>query len=163
MMKGTYVPLFVPLVFRGMPGMWKDRHRLLLCWLVVMQALFPGRKTLAELARWTPSQSTAWRFRRLLNAVYWDVHVLVAWWLQDALNTLPPPQDGILSLVGDGSENPQRGKHHPLAQTGRKGANTPWFFGGAFRSVDCQLGRLSPARGLPPDATQDASAAPSVP
>jgi hypothetical protein len=38
------LPLFVTLLFRGMPGMWKHRHRLLLCWLVVMQALFPGRK-----------------------------------------------------------------------------------------------------------------------
>ena len=68
MIKIPYLPLFVTLWFRGMPSMWKDRHRLILCWLVVMQALFPGRKTLAELARWTPAQVTAWRFRRLLNA-----------------------------------------------------------------------------------------------
>jgi hypothetical protein len=68
------------------------------------QALFPGRKTLAELARWTPAQVTAWRFRRVLNTVYWDIHVLVEWWIQEALNTLPPPQDGVLYVVGDGSE-----------------------------------------------------------
>jgi hypothetical protein len=49
MVKVTYLPLFVTLLFRGMPGMWKNRHRLMLCWLVVMHALFPGRKTLAEL------------------------------------------------------------------------------------------------------------------
>lgn len=132
MIKVTYLPLFVMLVFRGMPGMWKGRHRLLLCWLVVMQALFPGRKTLAELARWTPSQVTAWRLRRLLNAAYWDVHVLIEWWVQEALNTLPPPQDGIVSLVGDGSEKPKRGKKNPLAQKGRKGENQPWFFGVRF-------------------------------
>jgi hypothetical protein len=41
----TYVPLFVTVLFRGMPGMWKSRHRLILCWLVFMQALYPGRKT----------------------------------------------------------------------------------------------------------------------
>ena len=132
MIKVTYLPLFVMLVFRGMPGMWKGRHRLLLCWLVVMQALFPGRKTLAELARWTPSQVTAWRLRRLLNAAYWDVHVLIEWWVQEALNTLPPPQDGIVYLVGDGSEKPKRGKKNPLAQKGRKGENQPWFFGVRF-------------------------------
>jgi hypothetical protein len=132
MIKVTYLPLFVTRLLRGMPGMWKDRHRLILCWLVVMQALFPGRKTLAELARWTPSQITAWRFRRLLNAVYWDLHVVVEWWVQEALNTLPPPQDGILYLVGDGREKPKRGKKHPLAQKGRKGANKPWFFGVRF-------------------------------
>ena len=132
MIKVTYLPLFVTLLFRGMPGMWKDRHRLILCWLVVMQALFPGRKTLAELARWTPAQITAWRFRRLLNAAYWDVHVLVEWWVQEALNTLSPPQDGILYVVGDGSEKPKRGKNNPLAQKGRKGTNKPWFFGVRF-------------------------------
>jgi len=44
----TYVPLFVTMLFRGMPGIWKGRHRLLLCWLVCMQALFPGQKTLEE-------------------------------------------------------------------------------------------------------------------
>src|SRR5688572_2021704 len=48
----TYLPLFITVLFRGMPGMWKSHHRLMLCWLVVMQALFPGRKTVEELARW---------------------------------------------------------------------------------------------------------------
>src|SRR5262245_50867513 len=38
MIAGTYLPLFVTLLFRGMPGMWKGRHRLMLCWLIVMQA-----------------------------------------------------------------------------------------------------------------------------
>lgn len=41
----TYLPLCVTVLFRGMPGIWKNSHRLMLCWLVVMQALFPGRKT----------------------------------------------------------------------------------------------------------------------
>ena len=132
MIKITYLPLFMTLLFRGMPGMWKSRHRLILCWLVVMQALFPGRKTLSELARWTPTEVTAWRFRRLLNAAYWDVHVVVEWWVQEALNTLPPPQDGILYVVGDGSEKPKRGKKNPMAQKGRKGANKPWFFAVRF-------------------------------
>ena len=61
----TYLPLFVTVLFRGMPGIWKSRHRLMLCWLVVLQALFPGRKTLEELARWTPAYVTVWRLRRL--------------------------------------------------------------------------------------------------
>jgi len=46
---------------------------------MVMQALFLGRKTLAELARWTPIDITEWRCRRLLKATYWDVHRLVDW------------------------------------------------------------------------------------
>jgi hypothetical protein len=128
----TYLPLFVTVLFRGMPGMWKSRHRLMLCWLVVMQALFPGRKTLAELARWTPASVTVWRFRRVLKAAYWDVHLLVAWWVEEALQTLPPPKDGTLYLVGDGSVKPKRGTQNPLAQKGRKSEHQPWFFGIRF-------------------------------
>jgi Transposase DDE domain len=128
----TYVPLFVTVLFRGMPGMWKSRHRLLLCWLVFMQALYPGRKTLAELARWTPAQVTVWRFRRLLKASYWNVHLLVEWWAQEALATLPPPSDGTLYLGGDGSEKSKRGTQNPLAQKGRKSEHHPWFFGIRF-------------------------------
>jgi hypothetical protein len=105
----TYLPLFVKLVFRGMPGLWKSRHRFILCWLVFMQALYPGRKTLEELACWSPAQVTVWRFRRVLTASYWNVHLLVAWWAQAAFTTLPPPSNGILYLVGDGSHADKRG------------------------------------------------------
>ena len=128
----TYLPLFVTVLFRGMPGIWKGRHRLMLCWLVCMQALFPGHKTLEELARWTPAQVTAWRFRRLLKASYWNVHLLVEWWVQEALNTLAPPKDGDIHLVGDGSDKPKRGLQNPLAQKGRKSEHHPWFFGIRF-------------------------------
>jgi hypothetical protein len=128
----TYLPLFVTILFRGMPGIWKSRHRLILCWLVFMQALYPGQKTLEELARWTPAQVTVWRFRRLLKASDWNVHVLVEWWVQEALNTLPPPKDGTLYLVGDGSVKPKRGTQNPLAQKGRKSEHQPWFFGIRF-------------------------------
>lgn len=75
-----------------MPGLWKHCHRLVLCWLLVMQALFPGQKTLEELARWTPGSIIVWRFRRVLKAAYWDAYLLAAlgavvlgmpkeWWL----------------------------------------------------------------------------------
>ena len=132
MIKITYLPVFVTLLFRGMPGIWNDRHRLMLSWLIVMQALFPGRKTGAELARWTPLEITSWRFRRLLKAAYWDVHQLVAWWTQRAMESLPPPEDGVLTLTGDGSDKPKRGQKNPLAQTGRKSQHDPWFFGIRF-------------------------------
>lgn len=132
MVKVTYLPLFVTLLFRGMPGMWKNRHRLMLCWLVVMHALFPGRKTLAELARWPPAQVTAWRWRRLLKASYWDVHLLIEWWFQEAMETLPAPEDGIVYVVGDGRDKPKRGKKNPMAQKGRKSQHKPWFFGIRF-------------------------------
>jgi hypothetical protein len=128
----TYLPLFVMVLFCGMPGIWKHRHRLVLCWLIVMHTLFPGRKTLEELARWTPGSITVWRLRRVLKAAYWDVHGLVAWWVEEALQTLPPPKDGTLYLVGDGSVKPKRGTQNPLAPTGRKSEHQPWFFGIRF-------------------------------
>ena len=44
MINVTYCPAFMTILLRGIPGLWKDRHRLLLTWLIVMQALFPGRR-----------------------------------------------------------------------------------------------------------------------
>jgi DDE family transposase len=128
----TSLPLCVTIVFRGMPGVWHHRHRLGLCGLMVMQALFPGRKTWEELARWTPGSITVWRLRRVLTAAYGDVHLLVAWWVAEALQTLPPPKDGTLHLVGDGRVKPKRGTQNPLAQKGRKSEPQPWFFGIRF-------------------------------
>jgi hypothetical protein len=132
MIRLTYVPVFVMCLFRGMPGVWKSRHQLLRCWLMVMQAVFPGRKTLAELARWTPAEITTWRWRRLLTATSWNVHLLVEWWAQQAVHTVPPPSDGVLTLTGDGSEQPKRGTQNPLAQTGRTRTHHPWCFGVRF-------------------------------
>jgi hypothetical protein len=128
----TYLPAFVMALFQGMPGVWKSHHRLMLGWLLTMQALFPGRKTLAELARWTPKDVTVWRLRRVLRATYWDVHMLVEWGAQQALHILPPPDDGVLTLIGDSSHKPKRGQHNPLAQTGRTSEHDPWFFGIRF-------------------------------
>lgn len=132
MIKVTYLPVFVIRLFRGMPGVWKNQHHLILIWLIVMQALFPGRKTLAELARWTPIDMSEWRFRRLLKATYWNVHRLVDWWAHQAISVLPPPEDGVLTLTGDGSDKPKKGKKNPLAQKGRKSKHDPWFFGVRF-------------------------------
>ena len=108
MMAFTYLPCLVTMVFRGMPTVWRGRHRLILCWLVFMQAVHPGRKTLAEMAKWTPAAITAWRFGRLLKATYWNVHLLVSWLAQDLMATLPPPAKGVLYLFGDCSHADKR-------------------------------------------------------
>jgi hypothetical protein len=128
----TSLPLFMTSLFRGMPGVWQHRPRLVRCWLLVRQALFPGRKTLEELARWTPGSSTVWRVRCVRKAASWDGHLLVAWGVAEAWQTLPPPQDGTRPLVGDGSVKPQRGTQNPLAQKGRKSEHQPWCFGIRF-------------------------------
>jgi Transposase DDE domain len=132
LMAFTYLPGFVTIVFRGMPTVWRGRHRLIFCWLVFMQAVHPGRKTLAEMARWTPAAITAWRFGRLLKATYWNVHLLVSWLAQDLVATLPPPPNGILHLFGDGSHADKRGTKNPVGQKGRISQHHPWFFGIRF-------------------------------
>jgi hypothetical protein len=128
----TYLPGFVTIVFRGMPTVWRGRHRLIFCWLIFMQAVSPGRKTLAEMARWTPATLTAWRFGRVLKATYWNVHLLVSWLAQDLLTTLPAPANGILYLFGDGSHADKRGTKNPVVQKGRISTHHPWFFGLRF-------------------------------
>jgi hypothetical protein len=155
----TYLPCFVTILFRGMPGIWKSRHRLLLCWLVFMQALYPGHKTLEELARWAPGSITAWSWRRVLKAAYWNIHLLGEWWVQEAFNTLPPPKDGPLYLGEDGSVKPKRGTQNPMAQKGRKSEHQPWL-GGALRAVDRHVGELSFPRRLSPDSAQNPSSVP---
>jgi hypothetical protein len=122
----------VTLVFRGLPTVWRGRHRLIFCWLIFMQAVSPGRKTLEEMARWTPATITAWRFGRLLKAASWNVHLLVSWSAQDLLPTLPAPANGILYLFGDGSHADKRGTKNPMGQKGRISQHHPWFFGLRF-------------------------------
>lgn len=128
----TYLPGCVTMVFRGMPTVWRGRHRLIFCWLIFIQAVHPGRKTLAEMARWTPATITAWRFGRLLKAAYWNVHLLVSWLAQDLLTTLPAPANGILHLFGDGSHADKRGTKNPMVQKGRISKHHSWFFGLRF-------------------------------
>jgi hypothetical protein len=132
LMAFTYLPGFVTLVFRGMPTVWRGRHRLIFCWLVFMQAVHPGRHTLEEMARWTPAAITAWRWGRLLKAAYWNVHLIVSWLAQDLLATLPAPTNGILHLFGDGSHADKRGAKNPVVQKGRISQHHPWFFGLRF-------------------------------
>jgi hypothetical protein len=128
----TYLPAFITLVFRDRPGVWKSQHRLMRCWVVVMQALYPGRKPLEDLSRWSPAAVTSWRLRRLLKASYWSIHVLVAWLANDVIATLPPPENGVLCEIGDSSHVLKRGGKAPTAQRSRKSKGHPWFFGIRF-------------------------------
>lgn len=135
MLKLTYLPGFVKVLFQGMPGVWKNRHALLLYWFVLLQALVPGRKTVKEMSRWSPAHITEWRLRRLLKAGYWSAQQLITWWAEEAMKCFPPPNDGVVYVVGDGSEKGKRGKKNPVVQKGRKGKNRPWFFGIRFGLV----------------------------
>lgn len=132
MIKLTRIPLFVKVLFEGMPVMWKSRHMLIFCWLVLLHAVFPGKKTLNMLSTFSTSSVTAWRFRRLLKAGYRSIHFLISWFAEQAAAKFPPPENGVLCLIGDGSEKDKRGRDNPVVQKGRKSKNKPWFFGIRF-------------------------------
>jgi hypothetical protein len=132
MVKLSLVPIFVKVLFRGMPGVWKDRHLLSLYWLILLQAIVPGRRTVKELSRWSPAHIPEWRLRRVLKATYWTAQELLTWWADEAIACFPPPPDGVLYVVGDGSEKPKRGTKNAVVQKGRKGKHTPWFLGIRF-------------------------------
>jgi hypothetical protein len=132
MVKLSYLPSFVKVLFHGMPGVWKHRHLLVLYWAVLLQAVVPGRKTITELSRWSPAHITEWRLRRLLKAGYWTAQHLIVWWAEEAIKTFSPPKDGVLYLVGDGSEKGKRGQKNPVTQKGRKGKTKPWSWGIRF-------------------------------
>src|SRR5437879_3715760 len=125
----TSLPGFVTMVWRGMPTVWRGRQRLLCGWLLCIQAVHPGRTTLAEMARWTPAPVPAWRFGRVLQAAAWTGPRLVRWWAQERVATLPAPANGILSLVGAGRHADTRGPKKPVAQQGRLSQPHPWFLG----------------------------------
>jgi len=135
MIKISYIPNFIRIIFKGMPGVWKGRHLLLLYWLIFMQALVPGKKTLKELSRWTPFHIPEWRFRRLLKASYWTIEIIIYWLAIEAIKSFPPPKDGTIYVAADSSYKDKRGKKNPAAQKGRKGKNKPWFFGIRFLVV----------------------------
>jgi hypothetical protein len=100
---GTVLPALVPVpsvplgltrLFRGMPGMWKGRHRRMLGGLIVMPALFPGRKTVEARARWTPAALTVGRLRRVRKAADWEGPRLVAWGAQKRCRRGRRPKTG---------------------------------------------------------------------
>lgn len=119
-------------LFRGIPLAFKNRHQLIFCWLILMQAIRPGPKTLAALADSAPAHVTEWRYRRLLKAGYWSVHFLITWFSQEAMRAFAPPEDATLYLIGDGGHKDKRGKENPVAQRGRISKHDPWFFGIRF-------------------------------
>jgi hypothetical protein len=126
------LPGFVTLVLRGIPPVWRGRHRRLLCWRSFLQAVPPGRHTLAERARWTPAAITAWRFGRWLTAASWHGPLWVSWLAQARLTPWPPPAHGSRYRCGDGRHADKRGTKHPVVQQGRLSQQPPWFCGGRF-------------------------------
>jgi hypothetical protein len=105
------------------------RHHLVFCWLVVCQAIYQDKATIKGVARLAPRHLAEWQLRRLLTAAYGPWRTLL-WWLADqVIATLPPPADGVCSLVVDQTRKDQTGPKPPLAKTGRLHEDSPYSFG----------------------------------
>jgi len=46
----THLPEFVRVLFKGMPEVFRHRHQLVFCWLVLIQMIFTGPRTLKGLS-----------------------------------------------------------------------------------------------------------------
>ena len=116
----TFIPTFVRVLFRGMPGVFRHGHQLVFCWLVIMQMILSGPRTLKGLSQPAPSWITEWRFRRLLSAGYWSLRMLLWWFAEEAIKSFPIPENKVVYAISDGSQKDKRGKKNPVAQKGRK-------------------------------------------
>src|SRR6266851_4989434 len=148
----TSLPGFVTIVLRGMPNVWRGRHRLLLCWLIFMQAVSPGRKTLEERARWTPATMTAWRFGRLRKATYGNVPLIVRWLAQDLVTTLPPQWHAVALWRRKSRRHTRHQKSRSAARAEQ--STSSLVFWPALRPAEGSMGRLSPPRGLSAHSAQ---------
>ena len=128
----TRLPDSVRVLFKGMPEVFRYRHQLVFCWLVLMQMILTGPRTLKGLARIAPSHIAEWHFRRLLSAGYWSLRILLWWFAEATIRALPEPEDKVVYVVVDGSKKDKRGKRNPVAQKGRTSQHKAYFFGIKF-------------------------------
>jgi hypothetical protein len=128
----TYLPDFVRVFFKGMPTVFRHRHQLVFCWLVLIQMILNGQRTLKGISKVAPSHIAEWHFRRLLCAGYWSVHIVLWWFVEGAINAFPEPDDKVIYVVADGSKKDKRGKKNPAAQKGRTSQHDAYFFGIKF-------------------------------
>jgi len=128
----TCLPPEIRVLFKGMPGIWRHRHHLVFCWLIIMQIVTSGARTLTGLSRLAPRFITEWHFRRLLDAGYWRLKMLLRWFAEKTIQALPEPENKVLYLIADGSKKDKRGQKNPAAQKGRMSEHHSWFFGIKF-------------------------------
>jgi Transposase DDE domain len=129
MFQFTCLPKHVSHWLQVLRPMFRHRHHLLFCWLLVCQAIYQEKAALKGLARLAPRHIAEWHFRRLLTAIYWNWRVLLWWFADQVIATLPPPEDGVCYLVVDSTLKDKTGQKHPLAKKGRLNEYAPYVFG----------------------------------
>jgi hypothetical protein len=125
----TCLPRRVSQFLRVLRPCFRHRHQLAFSWLLVLHLLYGERANLKALARHGPPHLAYQQYRRLLCAAYRCTQTLLWWFADQALQALPPPEGGILSVVGDRTLKGKRGPKHPVAQKTRLSQHHPDVFG----------------------------------
>jgi hypothetical protein len=129
MIRFTCLPTQVANWLHVLRPMFRQRHHLVFCWLLVCQAVDQDKATLTGLARLPPRHIAERPVRRLLTAIYGNGRVLRWWFADQVVSTLPPPEDGVCSLVVESTLQETTGQRHPLAKQGRLNAYSPYIVG----------------------------------
>jgi hypothetical protein len=104
-------------------------HFMLFCWLLMMLLVDPNKGTLKGLSRLMPERIKYWALMRMVRSGYWDEAALLRDIGSEVLWTLPPPEDGVLHLIGDSTLKGKRGKKHPLGHKARMNVHAHYCFG----------------------------------
>jgi hypothetical protein len=125
----TRLPPKIGYFLRGTQQFFRFRHQLIFCWTLVLILVYQDKATLKGLSRLGPRHLCEWHLRRFLCAHYWCWRMVLSWMVQAVLSVLPPPEDGIVLVVGDGTYKGKTGKKNPLAKKGRQQSQGPYLFG----------------------------------
>ena len=125
----TCLPRRVSQCLRVLGPCFRHRHQVVFSWLLVLHLVYGERANLKALARHGPAPLAYQHYRRLLCAAYWCTKTLLWWFAEQAMQALPPPEDGILYLVGDSTLKGKRGLKHPVAHKTRLSQYQPDVLG----------------------------------
>jgi len=129
MLQFTCLPKHVSHWRQVLRPMFRHRHRLVFCWVLVCQAVYQEKAPITGLARLTPRHLAEWHLRRWLTAAYWHARVLLWWFADQVMAILPPPEDGVCYVVVDSTFKSTTAQKHPLAKKGRLNEYAPDVFG----------------------------------
>jgi hypothetical protein len=128
----TCLPRRVSQCLRVLGPCFRHRHQLVFSWLLVWPLVYGERANLKAFARHGPQHLAYQQYRRLLCAAYWCTKTLLWWFADQAMQAFPPPEDGILYLVGDSMLTGKRGAKHPVAHKTRVSQYHPSVYGMAL-------------------------------
>jgi hypothetical protein len=129
----TCLPRRVSQGLRVLGPCFHHRPQRVLSWLLVLPLVYGERATLKALARPGPAHLADQHDRRRLCATYWCTKTWLWWFAEQALQALPPPEDGLRYVVGDRTLTGKQGAKHPVAHKTRLSQYHPDVFG--FRIV----------------------------